>query len=63
LTIRLNLSYNVIVSMKAARLLSTYGGQPMEISTVIELLKLLRMLGKLIGLVVKAIKKRKKKPP
>jgi hypothetical protein len=38
-------------------------GQPMDISTVIELLKLLKALGKLIAFIVKALKKREKKPP
>jgi len=35
----------------------------MELSTVIELLKLLKALGKLIAFVVKTLKKREKKPP
>ena len=42
-----------------------YGGEPMEFSTItiIEMLKLVEAIIKLVVKLVKAIKKRRKKPP
>jgi len=41
----------------------TYGGQPMEISFVIELLKLVEAIAKIIKFIVETLKKHEKKPP
>jgi hypothetical protein len=40
-----------------------YGGQSMDISNVIEFLKLAEVVAKLIKLLVDMLKKREKKPP
>ena len=64
------MAYVECMSMTAARLFPPYGGQPMDFSTVIEIVKLVNTLAKMIAVVVKLVKliretlkKREKKPP